>query len=410
MTGRYTLLVGDPAGDNTGTYDLFLQRTRDPAKPLPVQYGTYVNGTILYPALYKTYTFNATVGDPLYVRLKTSWPFSGQVRLYAPNGTLLASPEGTYGTELSMNLPLTGRYTLLVGDSGGDNTGTYDLYLQRTRKPAKSIPVAYGAYVNGTILYPALYKTYTFNATVGDPLYVRLKTSWPFSGQIRLYAPNGTLLASPEGTYGTELTMNLPAGGTYTLLVGDSGGEETGIYHLYLQRTRKPAKPIPVAYGAYVNGTILYPALYKTYTFNATAGDPLYVRLKTSWPFSGQVRLYAPNGTALALPEGTYGTELSRILPLTGTYTLLVGDSGGEETGIYHLYLQRTRKPAKPIPIAYGTYANGTIPYPALYKTYTFNATAGDPLYIRLKTSWPFSGQVRLYAPNGTGIAMPEGS
>ncbi len=340
LTGVYTLLVGDSGGEETGIYHLYLQKTRKPAQAVPLRYGDYVNGTIPYPALYKTYTFNATAGDPLYARLKTSWPFSGQVRLYAPNGTGIALPEGTYGTELTITLPLTGTYTLLAGDSGGEESGIYHLYLQRTRRPAKAVPITWGTYANGTIPYPAIYKTYTFNATAGDPLYLRLKTSWSFSGQVRLYAPNGTALALPEGTYSTELTMTLPENGGYTLLAGDSGGEESGICNLYLQRTRDPGKSIAIAYGDSVNGTILYPALYKTYTFAGSTGDHSYIRLNTSWPFSGQIRLYAPNGTRIASPEGTYGTEVNQTLPATGNYTLLAGDSGGDNTGTYDLFLQ----------------------------------------------------------------------
>ena len=305
-----------------------------------IGYGEYVNGTISTPAMWDTYSMSGSAGDPIYLRLKTSWPFSGQIRVYAPNGTMIASPQGQYGTELSMILPVTGTYTLMVGDSGGDNTGSYDLYLQRTKNAANPALVQYGDHVNGTIPHQSLYRTYTFSGTVGDPVYLRLKTSWPFSGQIRVYAPNGTMIASPEGQYGTELTMILPVTGTFTLLVGDSGGDNTGTYDLYLQRTKNPGNTVLISYSDNVNGIIPHRALYDTYVFSGSAGDMIYLRLKTSWPFSGQIRLYAPNGTLISSPEGQSGTELTTILPVTGTYTLLVGDSGGDNTGTYNLYLQ----------------------------------------------------------------------
>ena len=97
----------------------------------PISYGDCIKGTISTPATWDTYTFSGTAGDPVYLRLKTSWPFNGQIRMYAPNGTMIASPSGMYGTELTMILPVTGTYTLLVGDDDGGDTGTYDLYLMK---------------------------------------------------------------------------------------------------------------------------------------------------------------------------------------------------------------------------------------------------------------------------------------
>ena len=106
----------------------------------------------------------------------------------------------------------------------------------------------------------------------GNSAYARLKTSWLASGQIMLYAPNGTLLASPMGGNGVDVTQILPVTGTYTLLVGDANGDETGTYDLYLQRTNNPANPVLISYSNYVNGTIAHPALWNTYTFSGTSG------------------------------------------------------------------------------------------------------------------------------------------
>ena len=204
--------------------------TESTGTPIPITYGDYTNGTIPHHAFYTTYTFSGTSSDPIYIRLKTNWSYNGQVKLFAPNGTLLASPSGYQGTDLSTTLPVTGTYTLLVGDLEGDNTGSYDLYLQRTKDPANPIPITYGSYINGTITHQALFSTYTFVGTSSDPIYIRLKTNWSYNGQVKLYAPNGTLLASPSGYQGTDLSPILPGTGTYTLLVGDLEGDNTGSY------------------------------------------------------------------------------------------------------------------------------------------------------------------------------------
>ena len=93
---------------------------------------------------------------------------------------------------------------------------------------------------------------------------------------IKLYAPNGTLLKSSSNTwYVSDITQALSDTGTYTLLVGDNGGENTGIYDLYPERTRDPVNPVPISYGAYLNGTIAHSVQFNTYTFSGTSGDPV---------------------------------------------------------------------------------------------------------------------------------------
>jgi hypothetical protein len=65
-------------------------------------------------------------------------------------------------------------------------------------------------------------------------------TSGSLVPKIRLYNPSGTLLASnysgnPYGCGGTTVQLNsvtLPAGGTYTVLVGDCSDTNTGNYNL----------------------------------------------------------------------------------------------------------------------------------------------------------------------------------
>ena len=309
----------------------------------PISYGDYVNGTISTPNTWDTYTFSGRAGEPIYIRLRTSWSDYGQIILRFSNGSIIEPPYGVYGTVLSTTLTANDQYTLQVGDKEGDDTGTYHLYLQRTKDPAKPIPISYSDYVNGTIPHPALWNTYTFSGTTGEPIYIRLRTSWSDYGQFVLYAPNGTQIAYPYGVYGMALGTILPATGNYTILVGDKEGDNTGTYYLYLQRTKDPAKPIPITYGDTLNGTIPHPALWNTYTFNGASGDSIYIRLRTSWSDYGQFVLYAPNGTQIAYPYGVYGTVFETILLTwdTGNYTILVGDKEGDNTGTYDLYLLR---------------------------------------------------------------------
>jgi PKD repeat protein len=206
----------------------------------PIGYGETVTGNITTPGL-DDYTFTAIAGDTIYTRLHSSWIDGPHIQLVAPNGTIIASSEGSidrYTTEITKLLPSTGTYTLLAGDYTGDNTGTYGLYLQRTNNPGHAVPLAFGETKTESITQVAQMNNYTFPATAGDTIYTRMHSSWIDGSQIRLYAPNGTMLASSGGSidrYTTEITKILPSTGTYTLLVGDYTGDNTGTYGLTLK-------------------------------------------------------------------------------------------------------------------------------------------------------------------------------
>jgi len=306
----------------------------------PINYGDYVKGTISTKSTWNTYTFTGTVGDPIYLRLKTDWAYYGQIRLFDPHGIEIASPWGTSGAETKKVLLTGGQYTILVGDREGDNTGNYDLYLQRTNKSVGAIPLSFGDYYHGTIAQRALFATHTFSGNKGDKVYLRLKTGWAYYGQIRLFAPNGTEIASPWGTSGAETLTVLPNDGQYTILVGDREGDNTGDYDLYLQRTNNPRNAITIHKEDTLFGTITHRAMYDTYNFYGCKGNTVYLRLKTGWAYYGQIRLFAPNGTEIASPWGTSGAETTTVLPNDGQYTILVGDREGDNTGTYNLFMQ----------------------------------------------------------------------
>jgi PKD repeat protein len=85
-----------------------------------------------------TYIFNAMGGDTIYINMMASWAFNPITRVYRPNGTLLTEFQvvGTgFSNETTFIIPSNGTYILLFGDKEGDNTGTYNLYIQRLNNP-----------------------------------------------------------------------------------------------------------------------------------------------------------------------------------------------------------------------------------------------------------------------------------
>ena len=81
------------------------------------------------------YTFTAEADDVVLVRMShVSGELDPEIHLYGPDGAKLCEAYSSYQgmAEIpSCALPGSGPYAILAGDSGGSDTGGYDLYLER---------------------------------------------------------------------------------------------------------------------------------------------------------------------------------------------------------------------------------------------------------------------------------------
>ena len=77
----------------------------------------------------KAYTLLAGTGWRVTLSMSTDWHNGPDIRLYDPDGYLLDSISGYDQAELSEVLPISGKYTVLVGDYGGDNKGNYQFTI-----------------------------------------------------------------------------------------------------------------------------------------------------------------------------------------------------------------------------------------------------------------------------------------
>ena len=309
----------------------------------PINFGDTVTGTISTLAQMNEYTFIASKGDTIYTRMSSNWSNGPKIILKDQYQTEIATDyRGGSFAEITKILPSTGPYTLLVGDVVGSKTGTYGLYLQRTNNSGQAETINFGETKTGYITKPAQLNNYTFIASKGDTIYTRMSSNWSNGPHLRLYAPNGTEIATDyRGGSFAEITKILPLTGPYTLLAGDVVGSKTGTYGLYLQRTNNSGLAEPIASGETKMGSITKPAQLNTYTFMAAKGGTIYTRMSSSWSNGPHLRLYAPNGTEIATDYrgGSFAEINKENLPLTGPYTLLAGDVVGSKTGTYGLYL-----------------------------------------------------------------------
>jgi hypothetical protein len=196
--------------------------------------------------------------------------------------------------------------------------------------------------------------TYTFYASAGDKVLVRMnKSSGGLWSEIRVYSPDGTKLCEAYSSETAEIaSCTLTSTGTYSILASDYFGTYTGDYYLYLQRLNNPGSPVPITFSQTLSGSIIAPAEMDTYTFTAGAGNKVLVRMSNSsgnlWP---EIRIYSPDGTKLCEAYSSETAEIaSCTLTSTGTYSILASDYFGTYTGDYSLNLACLTVPCGPPP------------------------------------------------------------
>ena len=280
------------------------------------------------------------------------------------------------------------------------------------------------------------------------------KSQRRFDLEIQLYNSAGKLIKSAAnrnafgacagGSFVEMDTVQLPATDTYTVIVGDCSGTNTGSYALYSQRINSPLGAVNLPFGETQPGTISSAAQNNTYTFSANANNIVDFTM-TATGLSPRIRLYDPAGKLVvdAANRNAFGTcagvtsgsmypririydpmgkqvvdtanrnafgacaggstwEANTVtLSLSGAYTVLLGDCTDEQTGKYAVYLQRTNNPSGAAMILFGQTQTGSLASAAQNNSYVFFGSQNDVFDFTMQASGLYP-RIRLYNPTGT--------
>ncbi len=411
QTGTYTYVVREVDGDDTGNYSLtavLVDETVD-ADNVALVSGATVNDSIAIGDI-DTYTINADAGEDLLLTIGENSGFQLEVTLFAPDGSQLQSITDNSGFRLDQkNLPQTGSYTYVVREVDGDDTGNYSLtvVLVDETVDADDVALMSGATVNTSIATGDI-DTYTIDASTGEHLLLTIGESSGFQLEVSLYAPDGTELRSLTNNFGFRLDQNdLPQTGTYTYVVREVDGDDTGNYSLtavVIDET-VDADNGALMSGSTVNDVIMTGDI-DTYTIDASVGEDLLLTIGENSGYQLEVTLFAPDGSQLQSVTNNFGFRLDqRNLPQTGTYTYVVRELQGDDTGNYSLtaVLVDETVDADNIALTSGSTVNGSITTGDI-DTYTIEATVGEDLLFTIGESDGYQLEVSLYAPDGTEL------
>jgi hypothetical protein len=246
-SGTFVVVVGDGNGGlfGSGDYRLTLATTGGSVAVSagddggPLANGLTHTGSILTGDL-DVWTLTANNGDTLVVRIgqiTDTNTFLPSMRLFGPDGVLIRSSVGDLATEVSMRTTNSGRFIVVVGDGNGGLFGSGDYRLTLVR-PGNSFETAAGdeggrlhTGVNpeGVITVGDL-DAYTFTICKGEIVNLQLDESLDnglFFPGLRLYGPDGALIASASGATNALITLTTTNAGAFTVIVADNNG---GLY------------------------------------------------------------------------------------------------------------------------------------------------------------------------------------
>ncbi len=216
-------------------------------------------------------------------------------------------------------------------------------------------PVTNGQNHTGTIEVGDL-DIWTFDAQAGDTITLTMTELAPltdFYPRMVLIGPDGATVTFGQSETVARIDRTLALTGTYQVIVSsnDFGNDATGNYRLILAKPGAFVVPTGDQGGAIASGGSVSGAIdtgdIDLWTFTAVAGQTINLtisELAPLGPFYPTIQLIGPNGAQITSGRGETTATITRIAPLSGTYTVLVssGDTGNDAAGAYQLSLAIT--------------------------------------------------------------------
>ncbi|HHX88190.1 MAG TPA: LEPR-XLL domain-containing protein, partial [Paracoccus sp.] len=279
---------------------------------------------------------------------------AGRLNVIGPNGVALVGgyQSGDPGTIL---VPADGLYTFILDANAVQPDGAL-LELSLRRPDLRALPIELGATVEGSVALPGDRMVHEFSIDSGRQVYIDTQSN--LSGILwELVGPRGTVGTGSFGNdNGTTQILDLPAGSYRFIVSGNRSqfavDDFTGDFRF---RLIDLADATAVRTGSFLDTTLSPGNTTRAFTFEATAGDALYLRVLDS-DGSANRRLISPSGTVLSTT--TAGSDINGLrLAESGTYLLLVGGTESrvaESRLVYNLFTNQSSRPVSLLPEVVG--------------------------------------------------------
>jgi hypothetical protein len=449
--GTYNLLVREAENTSTGEYRLHAARLPQApivADPADGEGGAVASHTSTAAAIATVgdvdlYSISAAVGDRLILSVGegvTALNFEPYLRLYAPDGTVVATSSASGSGFIETTATAAGTYTVLVREADDTTTGEYRLHAVRLPQAVVGPDPADGdgkPLVSNTTTAAAIatvgdVDVYSFAVAFGQRVVLSVGegvTVPNFEPYLALYGPNGSLVDASSASNSGYLEFTAAVAGTYNVVVREAENTTTGQYRLYFARLPlggTPTDPFDGEGKALATGTTTHAAVAAVgdvdlYTFTAAVGESVTLTVGdlTGNAFGPRLVVYRPDGTVLASDAGAAGTGLDLLnLAAAGTYTVMVRDDTNANVGEYALHFFRTPA-AQPADVADGDgggLTSGQTLSASLtagdLDAYTFTLQAGGGAVVRVSElgATTFGPRIDVFGPTGARLNTQTGA
>jgi hypothetical protein len=320
-----------------------------------------VSCSITFTGATKSFTFDALSDDAVCIETAalSGSPIEPRTQLLGPDFGLISGCSTQRGGLACCVLRNGGRHRIVVQDAGGDEVGGYTVTMHgvstanRGQALSCGAPLSCGLFADATLQRPGDLDSYRITALAGEGLHVNTAplSGSPVNPRWQLFRPSGAPVSGCSNSFGgDDICSGLPENGTYTLVVSDSGENDSGRYTVSVQVvSQSNCCGEPIGAGEAREGRIPHIGAAVSYAFGADAGQGVVVTTRTAAgsPVQPAWRVYAPDGNAISGCTTSFGGQKEcGNLPQTGTYTLLVLDNGSDATGAFNVALQGDAGPA----------------------------------------------------------------
>lgn len=343
-TGTYTILI-DPSGSAVGSMTLRLVDVPLDVTGSITPGGPPVTVTTTAAGQNGLLTFSGTTGQRISMKVSgvamTGGSNNVDVSIKKPDNITLAS-IGSISSSGSFfdvqTLPATGTYTVLV-DPRDTSYGSVTLTLYEVPPDVTGNITAGGLPVTLTTNVPGQNGLLSFNGTAGQRITLNIgDVLLTENGQADVFIknPDGTNLATANfvGSSGKFInTQTLPVTGVYTILVNHRSST-TGSLTLTLNDVTADVSATIVPGGPPITVTTTDIGQNVQVTFDGNVGQRISLKISGVTMTGGNgyvdVAIKKPDGSSLATNGfiNSSGFIDTRVLPVSGTYTILVDPQG----------------------------------------------------------------------------------
>ncbi|MCS6853203.1 MAG: hypothetical protein NZ523_00395, partial [Elioraea sp.] len=317
--GTYTAVVR-ANGDWTGWYSF---RLVDLGEASPIAKNSVQRGLLEPGATTRLLSFEAAAGERIFLD-DDGFTGSISVRLFDPDGQMLFGPTplGSLRDLGVRRLDRAGTYVLAVEGYPEDGTAqSWSLIVQTVADETRALTL--GAVVNGAIDHRGQVDRYTFTlagetAVVMDVRNDQPGLRWSLEGGGLAYVTDRPWQASDSEHLPSSSAILLPAGSYVLSVRGVSDTVAPYAFRLFALGSGSA-----LALDETVSGTLDPASATAVYSFSATAFERVWFDRESLSAGSPKVRIFDAAGRQI-FGLADFQDSAPFVLPMTGTYTLLV--------------------------------------------------------------------------------------